>query len=459
MLAKIQNSAFFAQFNQFCHDHALLNDVTRVVVAFSGGADSTALLACFAALRQTRPLEVLAHHVRHGLRDSDAVDAEIARKTARLLDVPFVQTELHLKVDNNVEAQAREARFRALTASIPVDQRDHTVLATAHNGDENLETLFWRLSRGCGLEGATLAYQSNVDQVTRIRPLLFAGKSDIYAFLDQVGLNWAEDPTNQSDHYQRNRLRHHVLAPYLSECGDAAPIHASLTRLAADASALTSFADQFVAPQCHFGAWFCEKAAFDALTYEAQAQLLRHAARQCVHGYVPDAKCIHRALAAIHAPRQTQKHVTDQTVDFSWNRRGVIVQALNAVPTALPAPVEVNAACGTLELWGFAQVTVMRANCVDVPKNTVQQFTFELTNAMQTLAFVPAASLTTLDTTDGRTEPVTELLKKLGIPQPWQACWPVLCADGVPLWILRGPRSVQAKPPQPGQTMLTLFIR
>lgn len=460
MITKIQSTNFYDRFKHFCLEHHLLDNISRVHVAFSAGADSTALLACFAALQQQSNIQLCAHHIRHGLRSSDAIDARIAKTTAEQLQIPFIQTDLNLgDLTNNIEDTARKARLDALQNAIPHELRPFTALATAHHGDENLETLLWRLARGCGLEGTTLAPKRTQNAFTRIRPLLFASKQNIYDFLRQIDLPWAEDPTNATDHYQRNRLRHAVLTPYMAQINTPQNVYDSLTRIHQDANALDAFAESFVTQRLHFGTWFCTHDDFHALTRPAQVQILRHAARHCQSAYIPAASLVTQALNLLNAPHDGQKHVTDQTIAYSWSKLGVFTTSLKQPAQPLPDDIPLTPFAPPTDIWGLSTVSSIHATCTNTPKNTVSQLAFATTNDAGPLVITPASRIPNLQTADGRFVKTTELLKKLGLPAPLWPYWPIVSSPSGPLWILHGPRTHHARPPLPGENMTLLFAQ
>jgi len=452
-LSEVRSTAFYKAVREFSLRNHLFERVLYVHTAFSGGADSTALLVCMCALSLELGFEVTAHHIRHGLRDSDIVDAQIAHRTADKLQVPFIQTELNLgTLNHNIEEAARSARHAALEAAIALERAPQTVIATAHNGDENIETLLWRLHRGCGVEGASLAPITHA-QIPRIRPLLCLGKSEIYQFLQQTGFEWAEDPTNAEDHYARNRIRHKLLPVLRSEFGNLSTIYRSLVNLNRDATALSDLADHIVASQTRADTWFCPRSVFKELTNESRAQLMRHAARRLKPGYCPEAQFIERANQLLTAQAPSAKIATDERISYSWTRHSVYATAL--APT-VPQPLTLTNE--KLDVWGLCQLECMRFICLDPPKNTQTRFCFAFDNSLEQLKIVPAAHVDTMRTSDGRQTTPAALLKKLGVPEIWRHAWPILVSDKGPLWILGGPRSDLAPIPRPRQTAVLIAL-
>ncbi len=191
----------------YCKKESLFAPGDRVICALSGGSDSMALLHCLRSLEKDLGITVEAAHFNHKLRgeESDSDEAfvtEFCRKLRIPLhlgceDVAEYSRQYHLCI----EEAARQCRYRFF-------QGLQGKIATAHNADDNLETVLMHLIRGSGLRGlcGIPSKRGNV-----VRPLLWATKTEILSYLEQKQIPYREDSSNQSLAYTRNRMRHQVL--------------------------------------------------------------------------------------------------------------------------------------------------------------------------------------------------------------------------------------------------------
>lgn len=194
------------------HRLGILQAGRRLVIAFSGGPDSTALLWGLQRVTGGSGVELFAVHVDHALDEDSRRRAVGAERICRALEVPFSQTRRPFETRTayaSREADARRFRYRALER-----QRQHLdadYILTAHHADDQIETLLIRLLYGSGIEGLSgIAEQRG----PLLRPLLGLRKQVLLRALRQAGLEPVRDPTNFHLHGVRNRIRH-LLLPHL----------------------------------------------------------------------------------------------------------------------------------------------------------------------------------------------------------------------------------------------------
>ena len=197
------------QLNQFLSCHLKPNQ--RVLLALSGGLDSTVLLHLLATVRQTHPFELHALHVHHGLSINANIWADFCLKQCTMLNVPAEIARVH--VDKNsrlgIECAARQLRYDALfNAKVNDVQPDFIV--TAHHQDDQAETLLLQLFRGAGVKG--LSSMAAVDESRRLlRPLLDITRQDLQDYAKQHQLSWCDDESNDDTQYERNFVRHKIM--------------------------------------------------------------------------------------------------------------------------------------------------------------------------------------------------------------------------------------------------------
>ncbi len=184
-----------------------------LIVAFSGGADSTALLHLCLLLTEDLGLEITAAHLDHGLRGIEAErDREAAEARAGELNLPFVWEKVDCRKMAAVRAlsleeAAREARYDFLER-VRINSGARYI-TTGHTADDNAEAILFNMIRGTGPAG--LAGIPPIREGRILRPLLGFWKKDLVRYLKARGLTWVEDSTNTDLDYSRNRIRHSLL--------------------------------------------------------------------------------------------------------------------------------------------------------------------------------------------------------------------------------------------------------
>ncbi|MDH4318020.1 MAG: tRNA lysidine(34) synthetase TilS, partial [Desulfobulbaceae bacterium] len=227
--------------------HGLLSGIRHVVIGFSGGPDSTALLAILSELAPEYGITPVAVYVDHGLRPTEVLEEiGFVRQTAQALGVSWETRAVGVREyarekKLSLEHAARDLRYevlRAIGAKYP-----GSVLAVAHNADDQAEEILLRLLRGSGRLGLSGMRYKNGDV---IRPLLDLRKEEIFSYLIERGLSHCVDSSNVDDRFVRNRIRMELL-PYLERRFDQGVRRALIKTasiLAEDEGLLEQLADE-----------------------------------------------------------------------------------------------------------------------------------------------------------------------------------------------------------------------
>jgi tRNA(Ile)-lysidine synthase len=198
---------------------AVFEPALPLAVAYSGGADSTALL--LASVRKW-PGRVTAVHVHHGLQAAGDDFERHCQAYCSSLNVPLVVQKVDARhaPGQSPEATARQVRYMAFEAIAHMDKAQEAIqtIAIAQHADDQVETLLLALSRGAGLPGiSAMAAQWQRGGLTYCRPLLQVSGADIRTWLLGQGTGFIEDPSNADERFTRNRIRARVM-PALQAC-------------------------------------------------------------------------------------------------------------------------------------------------------------------------------------------------------------------------------------------------
>lgn len=223
-----------------------------VLVALSGGADSSALLYLLHDYARDAGCKIAAAHVNHGIRgeqygnEADR-DEEFCRALCDSLGIELFVKRIDIPAlckesGRSLEAEAREARYAFFDEIMT--RKGISILATAHNADDNLETQIFNICRGCGTEGLVGIPEKRAigkdDTRCVVRPILSAEKREIVEYCKSHGIEYVTDSTNLVDDCTRNAIRLRVI-PELDSLFSS--VRRSSQRLAANALEDTDFID------------------------------------------------------------------------------------------------------------------------------------------------------------------------------------------------------------------------
>jgi len=198
--------------------YGMLDGGEHVVIAVSGGADSTALLLCLHRLAPELRLTLTVAHLNHRIRGAEAdQDEEFVRRMSASLALPFLSETIDVRrqakaAKQNLEESARRIRYDFLNRA--AHRAGAQKIAVGHNLNDQAETVIFRFIRGSGIEGL-----SAIHPVVRgivIRPLLECSRSSILEYLKQREAAFREDASNLNFQHARNRIRRELI-PYLEQ--------------------------------------------------------------------------------------------------------------------------------------------------------------------------------------------------------------------------------------------------
>ena len=323
-----------------------------VAVAYSGGADSTALLMLCA---EQFPDQVQAIHIHHGLQaaaDDFAAHCELFCKQ-RGVPLHVLRVQAGNATGESPEDAARKARYAALAAKVhalnalllekmPIASVEYAqaaikTIAIAQHADDQVETLLLALSRGAGLPGLSgMPAVWQRDGVTFVRPLLQTSAQDILAWLGERGLQarhpgsgnlgqgWVVDPTNADTQFTRNRIRHTLLPALEKTFPQFRETFARSARNMAQAQVLLAqAATEDIAKTGNPP----NISALQQLSAERQANALRHWLKT-THGVAPSAAQLAELQSQIADCTNRGKHIRIKVANGFVQRQGEVLAYL-----------------------------------------------------------------------------------------------------------------------------------
>lgn len=231
-----------------------------VLVAFSGGADSSALLHLIVNDSKMNGYSVHAAHFHHGIRGDEADrDAEFCRSVAEKYGIPFHIEQADIPAlakanGNSVEAEARERRYAFFDRVMR--ENGIPILVTAHHAEDQVESILLHVLRGSGISGLCGMKECRAlsDGLYLVRPILNSEKSEILDYCHKNDIEFVIDSTNADTNYARNALRAEI-TPRLRELQpNISAVFARLAQSAAEADEfINAAALDFIEKECQGG--------------------------------------------------------------------------------------------------------------------------------------------------------------------------------------------------------------
>ena len=220
-----------------------IKDNTSVVVACSGGPDSMCLLSLVNNLKTAKKIEVICAHVNHKLRTESDEEAIMVQEYCQKNDIVFELLEItdYLTGDFS-EEDARIRRYKFFDQVI--NKYKSKYLLTAHHGDDLIETILMRLTRGSNLSGYAGIRQVNTNESYQIlRPLLTTTKEAILKYNNENAIPYRVDASNDNLKYTRNRYRHTIL-PFLKN--EDVNVHLKYLKFSKELSEYDNFVTEYI---------------------------------------------------------------------------------------------------------------------------------------------------------------------------------------------------------------------
>lgn len=220
----------------------LLNNDDTIVVATSGGPDSMCLLHLLCDLKDDYNLKIIVSHVNHKLRQESEEEALFVQDFAKKNNLVYEYMEIQEYRLKNTECEARQRRYEFFSKL--VEKYKAKYLMTAHHGDDLMETIMMRLTRGSSLKGYSgFLKETKIDNCMLVRPLIPVTKDEIVDYMDKNNYRYYIDKTNYSDKYTRNRFRMNVL-PFLKK--ENSKVHLKFLSFSEEISKVSNFLDKYI---------------------------------------------------------------------------------------------------------------------------------------------------------------------------------------------------------------------
>ena len=278
---------------QLLHDVASqLPHHDRLCIAFSGGLDSSLLLHLFAAITPAS-VPVSALHINHQLQFNATEVEAFCRNTCARLNLPLQVVAVTVPVKpegaGGLEQAARAARYAVFEQRLGAGD----LLLLAHHGDDQLETILFRMLRGSGVAGlAGMPFTRSIGAGALARPLLKFSRAQLEIWAAAAGVPWIDDPSNSDQRFDRNFLRNSVIPPLKTRwpslvrrvttsaraCADSHQLSQKLAHLQWQSCAgeyhhslpnsldIKAFAELTPAEQSNLLRWWCQAYKLPALT-------------------------------------------------------------------------------------------------------------------------------------------------------------------------------------------------
>ena len=225
--------------------NSLLHPDDTIIIGLSGGPDSMCLLDI--VLKLNIKLHIICAHINHNIREESKEELKFIKEYCKnkCLNLETTVFEKKSNKENYNELELREKRYKYFAELMEKYHADY--LFTAHHGDDLIETILMRISRGSNLKGYSgFQVESIKNGMKVIKPLIFTTKEEINNYLKEHNIPYVSDKTNDEDTYTRNRYRHNVL-PFLKK--ETPNVHLKYLKFSRELIKYFEFVDQIVSKE------------------------------------------------------------------------------------------------------------------------------------------------------------------------------------------------------------------
>lgn len=278
----------------FILKHHLVSSGDELILGVSGGADSMMLLYYFFTHKKEYGVTLKVAHIHHGIRETATLDAQLVESVCKAYDIPFFRHDCDIKElarerKISEEEAGREERYNFFISLLNANGK----IVTAHNMNDQAETMFMRFARGTDIKGLAGILPKR-DQI--IRPLLCLTRDEIEAYCKEKAISYRDDETNFKPIYTRNKIRLECI-PYIKE-----HLNPAIVTVLGKHSELYREEDEFLLEHT--------KALFNqCVTKEETSILLDEKIMRSYHGYMQKRVLLMAIESLVSRKNITSKHI------------------------------------------------------------------------------------------------------------------------------------------------------
>ena len=226
------------ELKKYIKSERLISSGEIVLAGVSGGADSVCLFHTLCELREELSFSLYVVHINHMIRKAADSEAVFVERLCEKWDVPFYRRDINIpeiveKSPSSEEEAGRNERYKAfcdIAGEIERKTGKPVKIATAHNRNDQAETVLHNLFRGSRIKGLSgIRAKGTREGFELIRPLLMTGRDEIEKYLSEKGYEYCNDSSNFTDDYTRNRIRHNIIPVANEQINPRADLHVAET--------------------------------------------------------------------------------------------------------------------------------------------------------------------------------------------------------------------------------------